>query len=187
MFLSLYGCKFGMSPNEDYKLTLNRSSILKIFILKMANEALNLPIIKCLLIDAHNNRTQDICSLVHPLDCVRCSVRSDYITGESVNDYHSLGLIVCNLLWTLIVLIGTIGVIGNCLIIITLKQRLAGKQGFNRLLLALAVFDVSCCAMTIPASTSYLFYLGNWSGRGIVTLYTFYLSWIRILFGKLKS
>lgn len=114
----------------------------------------DLPLMTCALIDLpkEDELTYDNFSTLNNSIQVHCHFQGKYLSEESIDDVTSTGHIICLLLWTLILMVGTFATIGNFIIIIVLQRKNSGK-GFDKFLVGLAISDLACSVFTIMGAT----------------------------------
>ncbi len=102
------------------------------------------------------------CSLRDPSICVKCEVRSAYLTGESVSDKlfaHSF----CIFMLILSIAVGTVGIFLNALIILVVRKKRTRSnkiKAFEFLILCLAYADFFCCLSSIGLCAAFMHHLG---------------------------
>ncbi len=116
---------------------------------------------QCFVTDFPESRID--CSLRDPTICVKCELRSGYLTGESVSDKsftHSL----CVIMLILSIAVGIVGIFLNALtILVVQKKRIRSNKirAFEFLILCLAYLDFFCCLSSIGLCAALMNYLGN--------------------------
>ncbi|CAL8083828.1 unnamed protein product [Orchesella dallaii] len=148
-----------------------------------------LPILMCNYIEFSNgvDKGKD-CSFKSPALCIECPVKSSFFRGEedSINNFSSIGHLTCLLLWSFIIIVGVLGLLGNIVVIKVFKRR-DRRRTFELLLIVQASVDIFCCAMTVLVATTYMSNLENWDGRGAISMYLFYFTSNMMVFGRSLS
>ncbi|CAL8097798.1 unnamed protein product [Orchesella dallaii] len=128
-------------------------------------------------------RTKD-CAVGNISVCIICGSGWKFFTGEKIDDFYSVGHLICLLLGITTIFIAMIGVFTNCIIVEVFR-----RQGLNRpfdfLLMVLAYVDLCVCGMCILATIAALAIYQN-VNRELATICYWYLC-LPILLGKSGS
>ncbi|ODN02204.1 FMRFamide receptor, partial [Orchesella cincta] len=151
------------------------------------NKTFRLPILFCALIDFPKNKIDCTSSIPDSGEvvCFKCPIVGKYFFGEQIEDFRSVGHIVCLLLWLLVLIVGTFGTITNSLIISIMRKH-TEKRTFDFLLMVLASFDLLSSIMGVISVSAMMAYYEDWD-RGPVTLFLFIYPFLLGLLGRSGS
>lgn len=126
-------------------------------------KVIRLPSVMCLIIDIPQSSNRTICSPSNSSSstsgvCYTCPLVSAYLSRDIDQGRHT-----CYVLWAFILIIGSFGVVTNCLniIIILGKSPFCGPS-LTSLLIPLSIFDMITSGFALSYTTLSLVILGTY-------------------------